>query len=316
VNSLSLPLVQKPPVTSLAKLTASQTFLKEQINEVGEALGATESEEVRSLEDRRHKIEEEADDHKKAIWGLDHDIEALGEKIKEKENQIQTSRAREMKEEKAKMRVHVAKKAREVFEEILHLRTEDVRLQLDDRIKKTYSKISYKAYIPNLSNQFRLELTKAIGLEDEAVAKGTGENQILSLSFVGALADLARQRLSEAKEGGRSGHSIGFQGGIYPIVMDSPFGSLDDNYRDQVAAAIPMLAPQVVVFVTKSQGLGAVRERFATRIGRESVITYFTHKPDAPEEEIILDARAYPYIKRSPNSSEWATLTEVTGGKR
>ena len=52
---------------------------------------------------------------------------------------------------------------------------------------------------------------KAVGLEDEAVAKGTGENQILSLSFVGALADLARQRLSEAKEGEGLGTQSGFK---------------------------------------------------------------------------------------------------------
>jgi DNA sulfur modification protein DndD len=301
---------------TLAKLTATQTFLREQINEVGDALGATESEEVRNLEDRRNKIVQEADDHKKVIWSVDHDIEGLEEKIKEKENQIQASQAQEMQEKKAKLRVQVARKAREVFEQILRLRTDDVRLQLDERIKKTYSKISYKAYIPTLNEQFHLELVKAVGLEDEAVAKGTGENQILSLSFVGALADLARQRLSEAKEGGRAGHSIGFQGGIYPIVMDSPFGSLDENYRDQVAAAIPLLAPQVIVFVTKSQGLGAVRERFASRIGRECVITYFTHKADATEEDIALDARGYPYIRRSQNAFEWASLTEVTGGKR
>jgi DNA sulfur modification protein DndD len=301
---------------TLAKLTATQTFLREQINEVGAELGATESEEVRKLEDRRHTIEQEAEDHKKQVWGLDREIEALGDEIKRKENQIQASQAQEMREKKAKMRVQAAKKAREVFEQILRLRTDDVRLQLDERIKKTYAKISYKAYVPTLNEQFHLELSKAVGLEDETVAKGTGENQILSLSFVGALADLARQRVAEAKEGGRSGHSIGFQGGIYPIVMDSPFGSLDENYRDQVAAAIPLLAPQVVVFVTKSQGLGVVRERFATRIGRESVITYFTHKSDAAEEDIVLDARGYPYIRRSQNAFEWASLTEVTGGKR
>lgn len=302
--------------STLAKLTATQTLLREQINEVGEALGATESEEVRMLEERRHTIVHEIEDLKKSIWGLDHDIEALGDKIKEKENQIQASQAQEMKEKKAKVRVQIARNAREVFEQILHLRTDDVRMQLDERIKKTYSKISYKAYAPSLNEQFRLELVKGVGLADETVAKGTGENQILSLSFVGALADLARQRLSEAKEGGKGGHSIGFQGGIYPIVMDSPFGSLDENYRDLVAATIPLLAPQVIVFVTKSQGLGPVRERFQSRIGSESVITYFTNKAGAAEEEIVLDGHGYPYIRSSQNGFEWAAITEVNSGKR
>ena len=162
---------------------AKQTFLREQINEVGDALGATESEEVRNLEDKRNKIVQEVDDHKKLIWSVDHDIEGLrGENKGKRESNPSFASARDARR-KAKLRVQVARKAREVFEQILRLRTDDVRLQLDERIKKTYSKISYKAYIPTLNEQFHLELKKAVGLEDEAVAKGTGENQILSLSF-------------------------------------------------------------------------------------------------------------------------------------
>lgn len=130
---------------------------------------------------------------------------------------------------------------------------------------------------------------------------------------MGALADLARNRLADS---GRPGHDIGFQGGTYPIVMDSPFGSLDDNYREQVAGAIPLLAPQVVVFVTKSQGLGEVRDKFGSRIGKEAIITYFTPKQDAEEEDIVLDGRKYPYIRRSGNINEWAVLTEVGSGKK
>ena len=297
----------------LAARIAARTLLRQRLTAIGEALVATESEEVRQLEERRHRVVEQEDQYKKTIWTLDREMEELDERIRNKERQIQASQVQETKEKKARLRVQAARKAREIFETILKLRTDDVRCQLDERIKKTYSKISYKAYTPSLNEHFHLELTKAIGASDEAVAKGTGENQILSLSFVGALADLARNRIGES---GRAGHTIGFQGGIYPIVMDSPFGSLDDNYREQVAGAIPLLAPQVIVFVTKSQGLGEVREKFGSRIGKEAVITYFTPKQDAEGEEIVLDGRKYPYIRKSGNSNEWAVITEVSGGKK
>jgi DNA sulfur modification protein DndD len=68
--------------------------------------------------------------------------------------------------------------------------------------------------------------------------------------------------------------------------------------------------------VTKSQGLGEVREKFLPRIGREAVITYFTPKPEVDEEEIALDGKKYPYIQRSGNANEWAIVTEVGSGKR
>jgi DNA sulfur modification protein DndD len=297
----------------LAARIAARTLLRQRLTAVGEALGSTESEEVRQLEERRQKVVDQGEQYKKAVWNLDREMEELDKQIKDKERQIQASQVQETKEKKARTRVQAARKAREIFEKILQLRTDDVRCQLDERIKSTYSKISYKAYVPCLNEDFHLELTKAIGSSDESVAKGTGENQILSLSFVGALADLARSRLGD---GAKAAHNIGFQGGIYPIVMDSPFGSLDDNYREQVASAIPLLAPQVIVFVTKSQGLGEVRDKFAIRIGREAVITYFTPKPDVDEEEIRLDGRNYPYIRRSGNANEWAVVTEVGSGKK
>lgn len=297
----------------LAARAATRTLLRQRLTAVGDALGATESEEVRQLEERRHKVVEQEEQYKKTIWNLDRELEELEKHIKDKERQIQASQVQETKEKKARLRVQAARRAREVFEKILQLRTDDVRCQLDERIKSTYSKISYKAYTPGLNDQFHLELTKAIGSSGEAVAKGTGENQILSLYFVGALADLARSRLGD---GSRTSHAIGFQGGIYPIVMDSPFGSLDENYREQVAGAIPLLAPQVIVFVTKSQGLGEVREKFLPRIGIEAVITYFTPKPEVDEEEIALGGKKYPYIQKSGNANEWAIVTEVGSGKK
>jgi DNA sulfur modification protein DndD len=297
----------------LAARIAARTLLKQKLTAIGEALGSTESEEVRQLEDRRHRVVEQEDQFKKLIWNLDGEIEKLDKEIKEKERQIQASQVQESKEKKARLRVQAARKAREIFERILQVRTDDVRCQLDERIKSTYSKISYKAYTPGLNDQFHLQLTKAVGSADEAVAKGTGENQILSLSFVGALADLARSRLGD---GGRANQNIGFQGGIYPIVMDSPFGSLDENYREQVAGAIPLLAPQVIVFVTKAQGLGEVREKFKSRIGREAVITYFTPKAEVEEEVIVLDGKQYPYIQRSGDANEWASVREVSNAKK
>jgi DNA sulfur modification protein DndD len=153
-----------------------------------------------------------------------------------------------------------------------------------------------------------VELSKVLNMQDELVAKSSGENQILSLAFVGGIADLARQRYQESK--GRPASVFSFQGGIYPIVMDSPFGTLDENYRTEVAQAVPILAPQVIVFFSKAQGLGVVQGKLGPRIGEQYVISYYTPKKDAAEEDIVLDGRKFPYIKRS-SDFEWAVVTEA-----
>jgi DNA sulfur modification protein DndD len=204
----------------------------------------------------------------------------------------------------------VARSSVDIFREILRLRTEEVREQLDMRIKELYRTISFKAYVPVLDGGFRLDLRNAEGERAASVAKSTGENQILSLSFVGALAEHARDRHDEASRNGGDG-LLSFQGGIYPVVMDSPFGSLDLNYQQRVADAIPRLAPQVIVFVSRSQGMGAVQEHMGPRIQREYVIDFHTPKPDLEPETIQLRSGTYPYITRSADGYERADLVPV-----
>lgn len=293
----------------LARLRADQTRLSEEISEVSKRLGKAESEEVRKLELRRDELKRDLDNTNQLLGSLGRDRDDLADRIKEKERARDVAKAESEKAQRAQRRVHVATEARDVFKEILEIRTADVRSQLDERLKTIYSKISYKPYVPSLTEDFRLELAKVLDDQDELVAKSSGENQILSLAFVGGVADLARQRHQESK--GRSGTVFSFQGGIYPIVMDSPFGTLDENYRSQVAQAIPMLSPQVIVFLSKAQGVGAVQEKLGPRIGEQYVISYYTPKKDSSQETISLDGRKFPYIKHSSNNFEWATLMEV-----
>ena len=141
---------------------------------------------------------------------------------------------------------------------------------------------------------------------EERAAKSTGENQILSLSFVGALASIARQRFEETSN--ESGGKV--RGGIYPIVMDAAFGSLDRSYQRDVAIGLPQLAEQVVVIVSKSQGEG-VLEHLSSRIGRSYVICYTTPKVDVDPEHLVLGNEPIPYIQPSLDKSEFAEILEI-----
>ena len=44
---------------------------------------------------------------------------------------------------------------------------------------------------------------------------------------------------------------------------------------------------------------------------RLEVISYYAPKKDAAEEDINIDGRKYPYIKRSSNDFEWAVVMEA-----
>lgn len=211
-------------------------------------------------------------------------------------------------------RLESADRIESAIRAILAVRRERTREQLDERVKETYKDIAYKPYVPELTAAFQLSLRTKVGtLDDVLVNKSQGENQILALSFVGALARLAKERFEEREASQGDGLSS-FEGGIFPIVMDSPFGALDENYRREVAHAIPRLAPQVVTFVSKSQGLGVVQAELASKVGREYVIAYQTPKDDVRAETIELSGSTYEYISYAGDGFEAASLNEVSIG--
>jgi DNA sulfur modification protein DndD len=97
----------------------------------------------------------------------------------------------------------------------------------------------------------------------------------------------------------------------FPIVMDSPFGSLDENSRRHIAKTIPQLANQLIVLVTKTQWRGEVEAEMTNRIGREYVLTYYSSKPDCEQDYIELGGERYPLVKQSPNEFEYTEIMEV-----
>ena len=139
------------------------------------------------------------------------------------------------------------------------------------------------------------------------VPKSTGENQILSLSFVAAVSKLARDIRSERVADGE----LSEDWGEYPIVMDAAFGSLDENYQRSVAHALARLAPQLIVLVSKGQGMGEVFTELQPHVSNVGVVVAHTTNHQQPSETIVLDGREYPYFTTRADS-DWSQLLEVT----
>ena len=92
------------------------------------------------------------------------------------------------------------------------------------------------------------------------------------------------------------------------MVMDSPFGSLDENYRKSLADGIPSLADQVIIFVSKGQGLGTVFETIEPHVDKIYVLSRHTPK-ESGNESIRIGNKSFPYLKYS--KEERVTITEV-----
>lgn len=252
-------------------------------------------EEVQSLESKRLDLERHIGRKQQLLGAANATLGGIAKELDQKDAERKRAEVTDELASKARSRSELVQAVQRALQEILVIRQEDMRRRLDRKLKKVFADISHKPYVPSLTERFELVLTQAVDGVELAVPKSTGENQILSLSFVAAVSELARELRAERRSDGDQGTD----NGAYPIVMDAAFGSLDDNYQKEVSRALSEMAPQLVVLVSKSQGLGHVMNNLRPRVSNLGVIVTHTSSGTHESEPIELDGQSYPYIHSS-----------------
>lgn len=200
-------------------------------------------------------------------------------------------------------------KIADVLEAIYELQKQEVRQSLSDKLSKVWSDAAIKSYKASLLEDFRLSLTKTVGGTEQPVhGASTGEKQVLALAFVGSLVQKARENAEASK---KNPQALALPiGGHYPLIMDSPFGSLEDEYREKVAAWIPRLAHQVVILVSNTQWRDEVERATRPLIGREYVLELHTPKQGA-DRSITIGSEAFNYVVESHDPAEQTIINKV-----
>ena len=170
--------------------------------------------------------------------------ENLSGEIAQLEKQLAKQEIKAQKQALVLRRIQATESAIKCIAEVKRRLENQFRLGLEKRVQEIFNSISFTPYLPCLSSNYELNLIENTSGMTMPVAASTGENQILSLSFIGAIIDLVR-------EWSKQSNLMGPDSSQFPMIMDSPFGSLDEVYRRQVAKSIPLLANQLVVLVRK-----------------------------------------------------------------
>jgi DNA sulfur modification protein DndD len=244
------------------------TELNEKIDDISSELQELETttesgQTISELEAERESKTKKRDDLVSELGRLEERIEQQTEAINELEGEIDEQRDEREEALLARRRQKagelVSKQVEEAFEEL----KDKVREWANDRMKETFAEIASKNMHTKITDDFELKIWQNVGSEQVEVDKSTGERQIASLAFIGSLVAIARDRYESSSD------AEYFTGGIYPLVMDSPFGALDMDHRRQVSRIIPKLSNQVTVFATDSQWEGPVAEELGPRAGQE-----------------------------------------------
>lgn len=278
--------------------------IEAELDNIEERLRKDPSEEIRSLQKRLDKIEEKITEltleqgaNQQKVINLKTELESLNK-------QISKQKLNEEKQILAQRRISATQDAIDRLTQVKVLQEEQFRLQLEKRVQEIFSEISFTPYIPTISEKYELTLIENTSGLAMPVAASTGENQVLSLSFISSIIDRVR-------DWSQNKMLMVADSSTFPIVMDSPFGSLDVIYRKHIAQIIPKLANQLIVLVTKTQWRGEVEDEMSYRVGREYVLTYYSSKPNCEQDFIELSGDRYPLVKQSPNEFEYSEIIEV-----
>ncbi len=269
--------------------------LVEQKSELDGRLRDSRMEDVQALEGRRIDLDTRIGIKQQRIGSVKSDLERIAKDLEHRTKERRSAQVTDELAAKARTRSDLVQSVKKALEEILAIREEDMRKRLDAELKSIFKSITHQNHVPTLSKGFELTLHKDVGGVLLAVPKSTGENQILSLSFVAAVSKLARAIRTERRAEGQAPEDAG----TYPIVMDAAFGSLDQDYQESVSRALAKMAPQLVVLVSKSQGLGKVIQELTPYVSHLGVIETHTTAQGSVSDDIVIDGMSYPYIRAS-----------------
>ncbi|MEO3781753.1 AAA family ATPase [Actinocorallia sp. B10E7] len=281
------------------------TRLEERLSELDGKLIGSRLEDVQGLETKRLDLHNRIGVKQQRIGAVKNQLEGITKDIDRLSRERGKAEVTDELALKARSRSDLVQSVRRALVEILAIREEEMRKRLDAELKTIFRSITHQNHVPTLNKGFELTLHKNVDGVELPVPKSTGENQILSLSFVAAVSKLAREIRQERRaEGDRTEDS-----GSYPIVMDAAFGSLDQDYQQAVARVLAGMAPQLIVLVSKSQGLGKVVTELMPYVSHLGVIETHTTAPGSGADDIVLEGISHPYIVAS--ESDYSQLKVI-----
>ncbi len=253
--------------------------IEERLSGIKSQLSDKKQENISDLESRRNTLLGDVGEYKEKIRNLKIEIEDLEKERNDLQKEIDNAKEENQKAELARKRAQATGYLQDQISTLFEKYQDEVRHSVNNRVNTIFKDIIAKDYYARISEDYSLEILKDVGeTTGISVAKSQGERQVASLSFIATLISLAKERY-ESDE-----NATYFKGGIYPMIMDSPFGSLDPTYQQRVSRMLPEMAHQVVVMVTQSQWSDEVASEMEHVAGARYYLDY--HDPaEDPDTE-------------------------------
>lgn len=249
--------------TRLAELSNHRRALQQELEELGGKLEQAADVDVAEREQARKATADKIERLKLERQAAQTEMQRDQKEIDRLRSEVATLAARNQHAMKLVRRRQVAILASQQLHRILDHYESEARTAIQDEVNRILARVARKDYRLEIGEHFELRLVFSDG---RPTPKSGGENQLMSLAFIAALVQYAQERLDDKS------NKLFIPATIAPLILDSPFGQLDDAYRSATASFVPEMAPQVLLLVSSSQGKSEVIDALHRRVGVEYVL--------------------------------------------
>lgn len=255
--------------------------LEQSLEGIAKKLGDSPEPDVQRREAARKELLKRRDQTRDARTRSQLEIERLETEIHRLRGEVDELASKNQKAMKLVTRREAARQAAEMVRSLLKNYEGQAKAEVQEAVNKVLDKVARRYYRLSIGDDFELLL---LYMDGTPAPKSGGENQLMSLAFIAALVDFARRRSEQLS------NRFFIPATVAPLILDSPFGQLDDNYRGATAKFVPEMAPQVVLLVSSSQGKSEVISSLEGSIGKEYVLIAENTGPraDKPQDFISL----------------------------
>lgn len=219
-------------------------------DEITAKLQGVAIQQVQVLENKRRSAQSRANELLISIGRLEQELRDLDISIKELNHRIEKAEGLEGKARLVQKKMSLARQAAEAIDDVHEKFAQVMRKRIEEETKKIFGMLVWKESQftkVELTDDYRLVVLDRWGTPARPELSA-GERQLLSLSFI-----IALSKVSD---------------GSAPIVMDTPFGRLDTQPRENICQHIPEMVPQVVLLVTGEELHGKALQMLKPRIGK------------------------------------------------
>lgn len=256
--------------------------LKKKYNQLEQNIDAILDEIERGLIDnetnlatQQKEYKQNIEEHIKQIGKIELTIETTGKNLEKAKKDLDVSQSISEEVKLIRDRIHYCEIAMKMLDEKNKKEIETIRQELSTRLESRFDAVLHSEKKAILDESFCLTIVGTDGLPS---AKSRGEDKLISLIFISTLIDLARE-----KERNREDDNLSAGAGIYPIVVDSPYGEFDTVYKNTISKALQTLAPQVIILLSQEQWSEDIENVFEDSLAH--VYRLVAHRPKLSQIE-------------------------------